>query len=67
MFFADTIGLTIEISTKELQSLKKKVNFYVDHYTLIKKNRENTIPYEDKLNFLFNLNKVLDTEIGKRT
>ncbi len=67
MLSADRIGTPQEISTQELQSLKKKVDFYMDHYTLVKKNREDNITYEDKLNFLSNLNQVLDTEINSRT
>ena len=67
MLFADTIGTAKEIPTQELHRLKKKVDFYMDHYTLIKKNRDDMITYEDKLNFLSNLNKVLDTELNNRT
>ena len=66
MLFADNFGTTKEMSTREIQSLKKRIDFYMDHYTLVKKNRQDDITYEDKLKFLSNLNKVLDTELNNR-
>ncbi|HSA06790.1 MAG TPA: hypothetical protein P5556_06395 [Candidatus Gastranaerophilales bacterium] len=56
----------LAFSIKELQSIRKKVAFYVDHYSAVKKGRQDDITYEDKINFLSNLNKALDQEIQNR-
>ncbi len=59
-------GAFPDISTKELQNMKKKVDFYVDHYSTIKKCRKDNISYQDKINFLSNLNRILEKEMELR-
>ena len=59
-------GLVPDISSKELLNIKKRVEFYADHYKTIKKTRNDNITYESKINFLSNLNNMLKTEINKR-
>ncbi|NLF83178.1 MAG: hypothetical protein GX568_04245 [Candidatus Gastranaerophilales bacterium] len=50
----------------ELQSMKKRVDFYVEHYSTIKRSRKDDITYNDRIIFLSNLNKLLENEIKSR-
>lgn len=60
------VGL-IAIPIKELQSIKKRVDFYVEHYSTIVKKREYAdITSNDKLTFLSNFNILLEREISNR-
>jgi hypothetical protein len=60
------VGL-IALPIKELQSIKKRVDFYVEHYSTIIKNRKyDDITYNDKLVFLSNFNTLLEREISNR-
>lgn len=50
----------------ELQSMKKRVDFYVEHYATIKRSRNDDITYNDRIIFLSNLNNLLENEIKSR-
>jgi hypothetical protein len=56
----------IALPTSELQSMKKRVDFYVEHYATIKRSRNDDITYNDRIIFLSNLNKLLENEIKSR-
>jgi len=60
----DTVNST---STKELKSMKKRINFYMTHFMTINNMKKNNISYEEKINFLSNLNSLLENELKKRT
>ncbi len=59
-------GLVPDISIRELLSIKKRIDFYFYHYKTVKKSRKDNITYENKINFLSNLNNMLEIEINKR-
>jgi hypothetical protein len=54
------------ISTKDIYSIKKKIDFYLAHYMSIRKTQNDDIRYEEKIKFLNNLNQLLDHEIKIR-
>ena len=49
----------------EIQSIKKRVDFYVNHYKISTK-RINSESKSRQLDFLLNLNNILETEIEER-
>ena len=53
------------ISNNEIQSIKKRVDFYVHHYKISTK-KINSESKEQQLDFLINLNFVLQNEINER-
>jgi hypothetical protein len=53
------------ITNSEIQSIKKRVDFYVSHYASIKK--INSESRERQLDFLLNLKNIIETEIKGRS
>ncbi|MEI8390311.1 MAG: hypothetical protein WCG23_10565 [bacterium] len=53
------------ISNIEIQSIKKRVDFYVNHYKISTK-RINSESKARQLDFLLNLNNILENEIEER-
>jgi hypothetical protein len=72
--YIDTQGYTAElmkdnlsnISDSEIQSIKKRVEFYVNHFKISTK-RLNSEAKEKQIEFLENLDYVLQSEINGRT
>ena len=54
-----------KIPNTEIQSIKKRVDFYVNHYKISIK-KINSESREMQLHFLLNLNNILETEIRQR-
>ena len=54
-----------KIPNTEIQNIKKRVDFYVNHYKISIK-RINSESKELQLHFLLNLNNILETEIRER-
>ncbi|GEM_PF-4218343 len=54
-----------EISIREIQSIKKRIDFYINHYKISTK-AISSISSESKLVFLLNINNMLENEIKNR-
>lgn len=54
------------IPNTEIKSIKKRVDFYVNHYKISAKST-NTESKEQQLSFLLNLNSILESEIQNRS
>jgi len=53
------------ISNNEIQSIKKRIDFYVQHYKISTK-KMSSESKKRQLDFLINLNFVLENEINQR-
>ena len=54
-----------DVSTNEIKSLFNRVNFYLEHFTIISRKRLSEA-VDNKVNYLKNLNKALKQEIEHR-
>jgi len=53
------------LSTGEIQRFFNRVNFYLEHFTIVNK-KQRTLSSENKVNFLRKLRSILKDEIDSR-
>ena len=54
------------VSTSEIKSFCNRVNFYLEHFSIINK-KHKTASSDNKVHFLKKLSEVLKNEVDKRT